>query len=123
MGKTSAHPRERARTGLPAGTQMTDPAEGGMCRVLGRRAELALQRVHAKLVLAQCGLPAPKPCIEPHDGAVHGLLQRVQRQETKSGSDGRLGVAGLLLMGEQTAQGLDRCAGGTTAPPAEARII
>jgi hypothetical protein len=38
---------------------------------------------------------------------VDGLLQRVQRQETEAGLDGRLGGAGLLLMGEQVAQALD----------------
>ena len=75
---------------------------------LGRRAELALQHVHAELVLAQCGLPASEPRIEPHDRTMDGLLQRVQRQQTKTGLDGRLVGAGFLLMGEQTAQSLDR---------------
>ena len=78
-----------------------------MVSASGVRAELPLQRVHAKLVLAQRGLPAPEPRIEPHDRAVDGLLQRVQREETQTGLHGRLGGAGLLLMDEQAAQALD----------------
>ncbi len=74
---------------------------------LGRRVELAPQRLHAELVLAQCGFPAPKPRVELHDDAMHRLLQRVQRQETKTGLDGRFGLVGLLLMREQSAQALD----------------
>src|SRR5262249_5351133 len=72
------------------------------------RVELALERIHAELVLAQCCLPATKPCIERHDGAVHRLLERVQREKTKTGLDGRLVIASLLLIREQTAQALDR---------------
>ena len=74
---------------------------------LGRRAELALERVHAELVLAERGLPAPEPGIEAHDRAVDGLLQGVEREEAEAGLDGRLGGGGLLLMGEQAPQGLD----------------
>ena len=36
-----------------------------------------------------------------------GLLQRVEREETEAGLDGRLGGAGLLLMDEEAAQALD----------------
>jgi hypothetical protein len=73
---------------------------------LGRCAELPLQGIHAELVLAQPGLPAPEPDIEPHDRAVDGLLQRVQREQAEPGLEGRLGRAGRLLMDEQTAQAL-----------------
>jgi len=75
---------------------------------LGRRVELALQRVRAELVLAQCGLPAPKPRIEPHDRTMDGLLKRVQRKKTKTGLDGRLVSLSLLLIRQETAQALDR---------------
>ena len=49
----------------------------------------------------------PSARVEPHDRAVDGLLQRVQREETEAGLDGRLGGAGLLLMDEEAAQALD----------------
>jgi hypothetical protein len=55
---------------------------------LGPRIELALERIHTELVLAQCRLPATQPRIERHDGAVHGLLERVQREKAKTGLDG-----------------------------------
>ncbi len=51
---------------------------------LGRCAELPLQCVYALLVLAQRSLPAPEPPVQPHDRAVDGLLQGVQREETEA---------------------------------------
>jgi hypothetical protein len=75
---------------------------------VGRRAELALQHLHAELILAQCGLPASEPRIELHDRTMDGLLQVVHLQQTKTGLDGRLVIASFLLIREQTAQALDR---------------
>ena len=74
---------------------------------LGRRAELALEGVHADVVLAQRGLPAAQPRVEAHERAVDRLLQRVEGEEAQAGLDGRLGRAGALLVGEQSGERLD----------------
>ena len=74
---------------------------------LGRGAELALEGIHAELVLAQRGLTAAEARIEAHEGAMDGLLQRVQGEEAEAGLDGGLDGAGALVMGEQAGEGLD----------------
>ena len=74
---------------------------------LGLGVELPLQRVHAELVLAHGGVPAPEPGVQAHDGAMDGLLQRIEREEPEAGLDPRLGDAGLLVMGQQVPEPLE----------------
>ena len=73
-----------------------------------RRPELAAQHVGARLVLAQGGLTAPGPGVEAHEGAVRGLLPRVEGEQPEPGLHRGGGRVGLLLLGEQSAEALDR---------------
>ena len=68
--------------------------------------ELPLQRADAHLVLLERGRPPPLPEEESHQGPVHRLLQRVQRQDPPRRLDGRLPSLGANLVAEQPRQPL-----------------
>lgn len=69
-------------------------------------AQLAVQRGHAVLVLAQRRLAPPGLRVEPHERAVHGLLQRVDGEQAPGGLDGVVDAAGRPAEAEQTGERL-----------------
>ena len=50
---------------------------------LGLDAQLALEDLDALLILPERGGPAPELPVQPHQRPVHGLLQRVEREQAK----------------------------------------
>ena len=73
---------------------------------LGLGPELALERGDAELILAEGGGAATELLVESHQCPVHGLLERVERQELHRRVHGGLHVAALPLMGEQLGERL-----------------
>ena len=63
--------------------------------------QLAPQRLHAGLVAPQRGRAAPLGRIEPHERAMRGFLQRIEREDAQRGLDGALRLSGRGLPGEQ----------------------
>jgi hypothetical protein len=57
--------------------------------------------------VAQRCLASAEVRVQAHDGAVDGLLQRIEGEESKAGLNRGLGRAPLLLMHEQPAERLD----------------
>jgi hypothetical protein len=75
---------------------------------LGLGAQLSLQTVDAQLVLLERRRPAPLPRVELHQGAVHGLLQRIEREQPQRRPDGAFRAGGPGLVGQEPGQGLQR---------------
>ena len=75
---------------------------------LGLCPQLPLQRADAHLVLLERGSPPPLADIEPHERAVHGLLQGIQPEQPHRRLNGVLRGRGLALLGQQPRQGLQR---------------
>jgi hypothetical protein len=69
--------------------------------------QLALEHAHALLVLPERGPPPSLLRVEAHQRSVHGLLQRVQRQQPESAQHRRLDGARLALVCQQPREGLE----------------
>ena len=69
--------------------------------------ELVLQDTDAQLILAKRGPPTAKPGVEAHERAVHGLLERIQRDQPSPGLQGGLHRPGGALQTEQPGQHLE----------------
>jgi hypothetical protein len=92
-----------------------------LIELLGRdlrfHAELTLQRPDADLVLPKRGGSSTELDVETHDGAMHGLLKRVESEQAQRGLQRRLGrLRGALVKQElsercerQLAQSLALC--------------
>ena len=64
---------------------------------LGLGVELTLEDGNAHLVLAQRRRPATELHVETHERSVHGLLERIESQESEGRLHGGLGGAGGAL--------------------------
>jgi hypothetical protein len=78
------------------------------CLLLWLCPEFPLERGQAELILAQRRAASSGFCVELHQHAVRGLLERIQRKKPQRGLDGRLGRACRALMGEQPGQSPER---------------
>ncbi len=67
--------------------------------------ELALESGDADLVLVQGGAAAPELGVETHERAVHGLVERIERQDPESRLHGGLGRTDDALLGEELGKG------------------
>ncbi len=67
---------------------------------LGFGAELAVEHVHAELVLPQGGAAPSLTHIEPHQGAMHDLLERIEGQHSSGREDRRLALLRLDVVSE-----------------------
>lgn len=72
------------------------------------RTDLALERADALLVLAQRRAAPAEIRIEPHERAVHGLLQRIEREQSERGLRRAFAGAATALLREQLCEGLER---------------
>src|SRR5499427_1962601 len=70
-------------------------------------AELPSKRVNTALILPEGSVTPAVAHVEPHQGAVDRLLERIQRQQAESRRDGSAGLFRLCLVGEQFGQGLE----------------
>ena len=75
---------------------------------LGLGPQLPLQHADAHLVLLERGSPPPLAGIEPHERAVHRLLQGIQPEQPHRRLNRALRARGLALLGQQPRQGLQR---------------
>src|SRR5215813_10897934 len=73
----------------------------------GLDAELPSKRVDTALILPEGSVTPAVAHVEPHQGAVDRLLERIQRQQAESRRDGSAGLFRLCLVGEQFGQGLE----------------
>ena len=69
-------------------------------------AELPPERADTLLVLPKCGRPPPEIGVEPHQRAMHRLLQGIERQQLERRAHGGLRGARLPLVREQLCQAL-----------------
>jgi len=93
--------------GISARTTQQLPIERAG-RFVGLCSQLALQRLHALLVLTERRGPAALPRVEAHQGAMNGLLQRVQRQQPQGRLHRRLEVVRAHVMRQQLGERLER---------------
>ncbi len=75
---------------------------------LGLGIELALERADAELVLAERRASAAELHVQPHQRAVHRLLERIEGEELERGLHGRLRRPRRPMPGEEPGQGLHR---------------
>ena len=74
---------------------------------LRRGVQLVLERVHARLVLAERRATPPGLRVEAHEGPVHGLRRRVHAQQADRRADGRLAGVDPDLVREQPRQAVE----------------
>ena len=76
-------------------------------RRLRLHTELPLEHGHAPLVLGKRRRAAAELSVEPHDGPVDSLLERIQRRQAQRRPECRLGRPRLALVGQEPRQPLD----------------
>ena len=109
LARPSDEPRARCRHRIvtwrpgagPRRRRRRRGTEDGLIQRLGRRlrldVELAAEDVDAQLILTERGRPAAGVDVQLHEGAVHGLLKGIEREQTQTGPDRRLRVASALV--------------------------